>query len=309
MNRPLTLAVLLGGPSAEREVSLRSGAAVARALRQRGHQVHEIDALPGWKLPTGTDVVFLALHGTYGEDGVVQQELEALGAAYTGCGVAASQVAFDKVLTKERLVAQGIPTARFLVLDDPATPWPEGWRPPVVVKPVCQGSSVGLGFVDTVDQWPAALAQCLRHDRRALIEERILGREVTVGILEGRALPVVEVRPHSGAYDYQSKYTSGATEYLCPAPFDEAVTRRLQAAALGAFEAVGGRDYARVDVMVRAGRDPFVLEVNTLPGMTETSLLPKAAAAAGLDFGALCQRMVELALARRGSPASAVRTL
>lgn len=304
MNRPTTLTVLLGGPSAEREVSLRSGAAVARALRDRGHTVHEVDALPGWKLPAGTEVVFLALHGTYGEDGVVQQELEDLGVPYTGCGVEASRLAFDKVATKERLVAAGIPTAPFVVIEDPSAPWPAGWSPPVVLKPVCQGSSVGLRFVEDVAQWPGALVECLRHDRRALVEERILGREVTVGLLEGRALPIVEVRPRSGAYDYQSKYTSGATEYLCPAAFDEATTRRIQAAALGAMLAVGGRDYARVDIMIRADGQPQVLEVNTLPGMTETSLLPKAAAAAGIDFASLCERMIALALARR-APRSA----
>jgi D-alanine-D-alanine ligase len=139
----------------------------------------------------------------------------------------------------------------------------------------------------------------LRHDQRVLVEERICGREVTVGILDGVALPVVEVRPRSGAYDYASKYTSGATEYLCPAPMDPATTSRLQDAALGAFRAVGGRDYARVDIMVREEGEPVVLEVNTLPGMTETSLLPKAAAAAGIGFAELCERMVRLALARR----------
>ncbi len=169
----------------------------------------------------------------------------------------------------------------------------------MVVKPVRQGSSVGLRFVDREEDWAEALKECLRHDTEALVEERIMGREVTVGILEGGALPVVEVRPKSGAYDYRSKYTAGETEYLCPAPFEPAVTARLQAAALGAFEAVGGRDYARVDVMVSTDGAPFVLEVNTLPGMTETSLLPKAAAAAGLEFPQLCRRMVELALNRR----------
>ncbi|MFM8358056.1 MAG: D-alanine--D-alanine ligase, partial [Verrucomicrobiota bacterium] len=144
-----------------------------------------------------------------------------------------------------------------------------------------------------------ALAAALAHDRRVLREERIIGRETTVGILEGRALPVGEVRPRAGAYDYRNKYTAGATEYFCPADFDPVATACLQEAALGAFAAVGGRDYARVDVMVRPYGSPVVLGVNTLPGMTETSLLPKAAAAAGLDFPALCGRMVELALARR----------
>jgi D-alanine-D-alanine ligase len=261
--------------------------------------VDEVDPMGSWTLPAGTEAVFIALHGTYGEDGTVQRELESMGVPYTGCGVEASRVAFDKVLTKERMVLAGVPTARHVVVSDPAAIWPEGWEPPVVVKPVRQGSSVGLRFVDHPSAWPEALRECLRHDAEALVEERILGREVTIGILDGQALPVVEVRPKSGAYDYRSKYTAGETEYLCPAPFDSAVTSRLQAAGLGAFNAVGGRDYARVDVMVNSEGEAFVLEVNTLPGMTETSLLPKAAAAAGFSFPDLCRRMVELALSRQ----------
>jgi len=298
MSESLNVCVLLGGPSAEREVSLRSGAAAARALRSLGHRVTEVDALPGWSLPGGTDVVFLALHGTYGEDGTVQAELERLGVGYTGCGVEASRVAFDKVLTKRRLVEAGVPTARFEVIDRADAGWPAGWAPPVVLKPVRQGSSVGLQFVEETGAWRSALTECLRYDSEALLEERIAGREVTVGILEDRALPLVEVRPRQGAYDYRNKYTQGATEYLCPAPFEEAVALRVQAAGLAAFRAVGGRDYGRVDIMVADGGHPVVLEVNTLPGMTETSLLPKAAAAAGLDFPRLCGRMVELARGR-----------
>jgi D-alanine-D-alanine ligase len=169
----------------------------------------------------------------------------------------------------------------------------------VVIKPTRQGSSVGLQFVDSVDDFPAALAESLRNGGEVVMEQRVLGRETTVGILDGRALPVVEVRPKSGSYDYSSKYTAGRTEYLCPAPFDATTTARIQEAALGAFHAVGGRDYARVDVMVSGHGDPVVLEVNTLPGMTETSLLPKAAAAAGIGFAELCDRMVSLALSRR----------
>jgi D-alanine-D-alanine ligase len=174
-----------------------------------------------------------------------------------------------------------------------------GWQPPVVLKPVRQGSSVGLQFVDRVADWSAALSEALRYDTQVLMEERIVGRETTVAILDGRALPVVEIRPKKGSYDYANKYTAGATEYLCPAPFDAPVLEAIQNAALGAFEAIGGRDYARVDVMVRPTGEPVVLEVNTLPGMTETSLLPKAAAAAGLSYSELCQRMVDLAVKRR----------
>lgn len=301
MARPLTIAVLLGGPSAEREVSLRSGAAMAKALRSLGHVVHEVDPPPGaLELPGGTDVAVLALHGTYGEDGTVQAELEQLGVPYTGCGVAASLFAFDKVVTKRRCIAAGVPTADFVVFNS-VTEWPEGWLPPVVLKPTRQGSSVGLQFVDATADFPRALAESLRFGGEVVMEQRIVGRETTVGILDGQALPVVEVRPKQGAYDYANKYTAGRTEYLCPAPFDAATTARIQEAALGAFRSIGGRDYGRVDVMVRADGSPVVLEVNTLPGMTETSLLPKAAAAAGIGFAELCQRMVDLAL-RSGRP-------
>ena len=297
MNERLTITVMLGGPSAEREVSLRSGAAAVTALRGLGHTVHEVDPRDeSWSLPAGTEVVFLALHGSYGEDGTVQRRLEGLGVPYTGCDSEASRVAFDKVLTKQRCLAAGVPTPRFTVIASPSAGWPAGWQPPVVIKPVRQGSSVGLQFVQAPGEWRAALAGAFRFDREVLIEEQIQGRETTVGILDGEALPVVEVRPKQGAYTYGNKYTAGATDYFCPAPFDAAIAARIQRAGLDAFHAIGGRDYARVDVMVRADGAPFVLEVNTLPGMTETSLLPMAAAAGGLSFAGLCQRMVDLAL-------------
>jgi len=296
-NRRLTIAVMLGGPSQEREVSLRSGQAVADALGSLGHHVSRLDpATPGWRLAPGTDVVFLALHGTYGEDGTIQGELEALGVPYTGCGPETSRVAFDKVLTKQRCEQAGVNTPRYQVFDSPGAAWPAGWKPPVVLKPVCQGSSLGLRFVNDVSEWTAALEESLRYDQRVLMEEKIEGRETTVGILAGRALPIVEVRPKQGAYDYQNKYTAGVTDYFCPASFDDAVTHAIQAAALGALDAIGGGAYARVDVMVKPDGTPFVLEVNTLPGMTETSLLPKAAAAAGIPFPQLCERLIELAL-------------
>ncbi len=290
---------MLGGPGAEREVSLRSGAAVAAALRVLGHAVSERDPrTPDWDLPAESDVVFLALHGIYGEDGTVQRQLDDLGVAYTGCDAEASRLAFDKILTKGRCLAAGVPTAKFAAVRSAAEPIPAGFSVPLVVKPARQGSSVGLQFVERVEDWSAALAEALKFDSEVLAEEKIIGRETTVGILGGKVLPVVEVRPKAGSYDYTNKYTPGSTEYFCPADFDAATTQRIQAAALGAFHAVGGRDYARVDVMVRADGSPVVLEVNTLPGMTETSLLPKAAAAAGLNYAQLCQRMIDLAMER-----------
>jgi D-alanine-D-alanine ligase len=299
MSIKLRIVVMQGGPSAEREVSLRSGAAVAKALRTLGHEVFEVDPIHGdFDLPDETDVVLLALHGTYGEDGAVQRRLDELGVVYTGCDAEASRVAFDKVQTKQLCLEAGISTAKFLVVNSARAPWPEDWQPPLVVKPVRQGSSVGLRFVERVADWQNALAEAMKFDSEALVEERILGRECTVGILAEEALPIVEVRPKVGSYDYRNKYTAGCTEYFCPAPFDAATTGRIQEVALGAFKAVGGRDYGRVDVMVRANGEPVVLEVNTLPGMTETSLLPKAAAAAGLSYAQLCQRMVDLAMER-----------
>jgi D-alanine-D-alanine ligase len=299
MAEKLKITVMLGGPSAEREVSLRSGAQVAKALRSLGHQVHELDPRDdSWVLPTGTNVVFLALHGTYGEDGTVQRRLEEMGTLYTGCDAEASRIGFDKSLTKERCVAAGVATARFTVVDIPGARWPMGWNPPIVLKPLRQGSSVGLQFVHRVEDWSKSLTEAMRHDSRVLVEERISGRECTVGILDEQVLPILEVRPKAGVYDYKTKYTPGTTEYFCPAPFDTATTNRIGNAALGAFKAIGGRDYSRVDVMVRASGEPVVLEVNTLPGMTETSSLPKVAAAAGISYPELCQRMVDLAMKR-----------
>ncbi|HTX20440.1 MAG TPA: D-alanine--D-alanine ligase [Candidatus Aquilonibacter sp.] len=301
MRKELNIVVMLGGPSAEREVSLRSGAGVVNALRSLGHTVFEIDPkTPDWILPSKTDVVCLApLHGTYGEDGQVQKQLEKLGVTYTGCDSESSQLAFDKVITKKLCIKAGVPTAEFVVVNSQKTPLPENLRLPLVVKPIRQGSSVGLQFVEHAEDWPNAIAEALKFDSEVLVEEKIVGRETTVGILDGKALPIVEVRPKVGAYDYRNKYTAGCTEYFCPAEFDATATKNIQSVALGAFRAIDGRDYARVDVMVRENGEPVVLEVNTQPGMTETSLLPKAAAAAGLSYEDLCQRMIDLAIRRK----------
>jgi len=299
MDRLLKIAVLLGGPSEEREVSLRSGRAVAAALRQRGHTVYEIDPVDRkLRLPDDVEVVFLALHGEYGEDGQVQAELEQLGIPYTGCGPEASRIAFNKLESKRRFLAAGVPTPEYTVIEPNTQRLPEGWAPPLVLKPIAQGSSIGLAFVETVEEFVTAMAEAGRFGQPVLVEKRILGREATVGILGDDPLPVVEVCPKSGRLDYHHKYTRGATEYYCPGRFDPETTKRIQQAALSAFHAIGGRDYARVDVMVDASGQPYVLEVNTLPGMTETSLLPMAAAQAGYSFVDLCEKMIEMALQR-----------
>jgi len=303
MVEPLRITVMRGGPSAEREISLRSGDAVARALRELGHQVEELDPRDdAWQLPGQTDLVFLALHGTYGEDGTVQRRLEALGVPYTGSDPEGSRVAFDKVLTKQRCLASGVATPRYTVLRAPGATWPPGWQPPVVLKPVRQGSSVGLRLVERGEDLLPGLAESLRYDHEVLMEERIVGSEVTVGILDDEALPIIEVCPKQGLLDYHNKYTKGATEHILPARFDGPTSARIQAAALAVFRAIGGRDYARVDLIVTAGGEPVVLEVNTLPGMTELSLLPRAAAAVGYSFSGLCQKMVDLAWRRARVP-------
>src|ERR1041385_683322 len=233
MSEKLKITVMLGGPSAEREVSLKSGDGVAKALRSLGHEVTELDPQNGnWKLPPKTDVVFLALHGTYGEDGTVQAQLDKLGVPYTGCDAESSRIGFDKFLTKERCIAAGVPTAKFMMIGSASASWPKGWNPPVVLKPARQGSSVGLQFVEKVADWSKSLSEAMRYDSQVLMEEKIVGRECTVGILGEKALPVVEVRPKTGVYDYQNKYITGTTEYFCPAEFDVATTKRIQEAGL-----------------------------------------------------------------------------
>jgi len=298
----LKVAVLCGGDSSEREVSLRSGEAVASALNSLGHEACRFDpSHAGWSLSSDTQAVFLALHGEYGEDGQIQEELERQGVCYTGCGVQASRLAFDKVRTKEICVQAGVATPRFAIIHGESQSMPPGWNPPVVIKPVRSGSSVGLQFVDTASQWSSAMAEASQVAAELLMEERITGREVTVAILDGEALPVVEVRPRDGTYDYHHKYTPGATEYFCPAPLDPAVSAAVSQAALAAFELIGGRDFARIDFMLASDQTALLLEINTLPGMTATSLFPRAAAANGMGFEALCERMLSLAW-RRTAP-------
>ena len=298
----LHLTVLMGGPGSEREVSLRSGAAVARAFRGAGYRVSEVDVKgPDFELPDGTDLCINMIHGTFGEDGQIQAILDRRGVAYTGEGESASRIAFDKLASKELFVRAGVPTPRSEVIAPGAKPT---LALPIVVKAPREGSSVGVHLVREAGQLEAALADCANLDREILIEELVEGRELTVGVVGDRAMAVVEIRPHEGFYDYAHKYTKGASEYFCPAPLDEATTRRVQETALAAHRALGLEVYSRVDILLRADGELFVLEANTIPGMTETSLLPKAAAAVGIDFLSLCEEIARLSLQHRKSSKS-----
>lgn len=294
------LVVLKGGPGAERDVSLRSGASVASALRAAGAEVSEIEVTgTDVVVPAGTELVFNLIHGTYGEDGVLQEQLESRGIPFTGEGSAESRVAFDKILTKRALLEAGVPTPRSEVLVAGESPT---LTLPVVIKAPRQGSSVGVHLVREETQIVPAIEDCLKHGAEILVEQLVEGRELTVGVLGESVLPVVEIRPGEGFYDYANKYTKGATEYLVPAPLTEEETSGVQSIALAAVRALGLRVYCRVDVLL--GKEgPTVLEINTIPGMTETSLLPKAAAASGLDFTRLCCRIAELSLAVRNASA------
>lgn len=291
------ISVLLGGPSREREVSLRSGAAVANALRTLGARVTEIDVRDSsFSLPRDNFLVFNLLHGTYGEDGGVQAELERRNLPYTGEGIRGSQLAFDKIASKECFARADIPTVPWQVLTSPDDPIELPF--PFVVKAPRQGSSVGVHIVHQASDLPAALADCFSLDRQVLVEPFFAGRELTVGILGPDALPVVEIRPKGEFYGYENKYTKGGSEYFVPAPLDPPVAEKIRQVALAAHAALGLEVYSRVDIMLAPSGELNVLEINTIPGMTETSLLPKAAAVVGLDFPALCQRIAAHSLAR-----------
>ncbi len=293
------IAVLMGGPSEEREVSLASGRAVVKALESVGHSVISVDPKEGaFNIPKGIDVVFLALHGTFGEDGEVQTALESMGLPYTGSGPESSRLAFDKLASKRIFIERGLPTPEFVTVNSADSQMPVGLCDSLVVKPICQGSSVGLHFVKDKGQWKEALENVLKYGKEALVEKYIQGRELTVGIMGGKPCPVVEICPNNdAAYDYEHKYTAGATVYTCPAELDKVTTERCQELGLKAFHALGCVGYGRVDILLDQG-NPLLLEVNTLPGMTATSLLPMAASALGMGFEQLCEWMIEDALSR-----------
>jgi D-alanine-D-alanine ligase len=301
----MKIAVLMGGTSSEREISLKTGNAIEKALRSQGLQVTGIDAdsqLATKLLAEKVDLAFLALHGKYGEDGSVQGLLEVMGIPYTGSGVLASALAFHKAKTKAVLGFHHIPTPQFAVLTQTDFVSHPGkikelvWQYPIVVKPCEEGSTFGVSLVRSPDELEVACNHAFRYGKEALIEDYISGQEVTVGILGDQALPVVEVIPLSGFYDYESKYTIGKTEYVVPARLEEKLYQQLQHWGLCTHRALGCRGASRVDIRIDQQGNPFVLEVNTIPGMTETSLLPKAARVAGIPFEELVKRILVLAL-------------
>lgn len=295
------IAVLCGGPSSEREVSLRSGSAVANALRSLGADAFKIDLRDGnVHLPAGTELAFNALHGTFGEDGTIQAILEEKGIPYTGEGEECSRVAFDKIESKKRFVEGGVPTAPYVTLQKGELP---DLPLPYVVKVPCQGSSVGVYLVKAMNERDAALAKAFAQAETILVETFVSGRELTVGVLGETVLPIIEIRPRGGFYSYENKYTwtnrGGAAEHECPARLSRMEKETVETAALAAHRALELEIYSRVDVILDASGEAQVLEVNTIPGMTETSLLPEAAAAAGISMSQLCECIVELSLERR----------
>jgi len=291
------IGVLMGGLSAERDVSLRTGKAVTNALRESGYEVREIDAgrdLAERLREEGIEVAFIALHGRYGEDGTVQGLLEMLGLPYTGSGVMASSVAMDKVTTKKILSFHDIATPAFGVYakGEDMDVFMKTVPLPAVVKPAREGSTIGISIVRDMESLKAGMEEALKCDGKVLVEEFVEGAEVTVGVIDGEALPIIQVVPKGGFYDYKAKYTKGETEYLVPAPLDMNIYEKLQNAASAAFRALECSGAARVDFIIR-GDEFQCLEVNTIPGMTETSLLPKAAGQAGIPFAELVLRILE----------------
>ncbi|MFZ9708678.1 MAG: D-alanine--D-alanine ligase [Steroidobacteraceae bacterium] len=298
------VAVLLGGHSKEREISLLTGQAVLAALQRRGVAAEGFDpqqrALTEL-LTQSVDRVWIALHGPGGEDGMVQGALECLGIPYTGSGVQGSAICMDKVRTKQLVAAVGIATADFVQLRGPQDFDAAVSRLglPMFVKPATQGSSVGMSRVERAEDLPAAYRAAAATDTSVLAEAFIRGAEYTVGILQGRALPAIRIETSQTFYDYEAKYFRDDTRYHCPAGLGAEAERHLGALALGAFEAAGAEGWGRVDFMMDATGRPLLLEINTVPGMTDHSLVPMAARAAGTDFDTLVWRILETSLVRQ----------
>jgi D-alanine-D-alanine ligase len=299
---PKKIAVLMGGPGSERDVSLATGRGVSKALRSLGAEVVEVDVHDeNFALPKDVDLAFITIHGTFGEDGQLQEILEERGVAYTGDGVEASRAAFDKILSKEKFREHDVVTPEWEVIE-------VGQRPtisvPLVVKPARQGSTVGVVIVKDASELDSGMAEAAKYDRKLLVEKFVSGRELTIGILGDQALPILEIIPKGGFYDFNNKYpflnpqAGGGAEHVCPAEIDSNKTKQIQKQALHAFRALGLIVYGRVDVLLPDSGNPSVLEVNTIPGMTEASLLPEAAAAAGINYVDLCARIIALSRAR-----------
>jgi len=293
------IAVMMGGLSREREISLKTGKSILKALGEKGYTVVPIDVgddIAEKLVKEKVECAFLALHGRFGEDGTIQGMLELMRIPYTGSGVLASALAMDKIMSKKFFLCEKIPTPRFEVFqreqikkDRP----PKVSLPlPVVVKPAREGSTIGISIVRRDEELDPALKMAGEYDEEILVEEFIKGREITVGILQNIPLPVIEIAPKSGFYDYHSKYTKGETEYILPARIPREKYLYAQEISLKAFQELGCSGVGRVDLMADEDENPFVIDVNTMPGMTETSLLPKAASYAGIPFEDLVERIL-----------------
>ncbi len=303
MFEELQVTVLRGGPSAEREVSLAGGAAVAAACLRLGCRVVESDIGPDdlSALDVPADVVFPVLHGEFGEDGQVQAALERRGLAYVGCDAAASRIAIDKDASKRQWQTDGLPTAPWVCVgpgaDLDAGQYP---APPVVVKPLCEGSSIGVRLCSTPDELQTTVREAVQRYGRVLVEKQLRGPELTVGVLGNEALPIIEIRPKAAFYDFEAKYRRDDTEYVFDPDIDPPTYRRAQELALQAFQSLGCRDYGRVDFIADLAGGLHLLEINTIPGFTDHSLLPKAAARIGIAFDDLVARLLRMAFERRG---------
>lgn len=293
--------VLMGGLSSEREVSLESGAGVLAALRERGYNAIALDWVEGLWLPGeieehDIEVVWNALHGTFGEDGAVQGLLGCLHLPYTGSGILASALAMDKIASKRIFESNQVPTPRWRIVapDAPASAL-DDFGLPMVVKPALEGSSVGVSIVQDRAEIGDALALARRHRGATLVEAYVPGAEVCFGILADLVIGSIEIRPKTAFYDYDAKYRRDDTEYIVPAPLPPAVLARAEAAALAAHRSLGCSGYSRVDLRITPEGEPFLLEVNTLPGMTSHSLIPKIAAHRGISYADLCEQILALA--------------
>lgn len=297
----LDITVLAGGPGVERDVSLQSGEAVAKALRSLGHRVELFDITPDdlSALDRPADFVFIALHGEFGEDGTLQSELDRRGLPYSGCGAKASRLAMDKVATKRCFEEAGIATPPYFVVQKHCNKaWPIHVKPPAVVKPVASGSSVDTTIAHTMDELKSAVDRCLAGNKAALVETYISGPELTVGILGERALPVCQIRTRREFYNFEAKYVDDDTQYLFELDLPGELLERVTQMSLAAHHALGCQVLSRVDWMVDGETlKPYALEINTIPGFTSHSLVPKAAARIGIDFPTLCETIVALSLA------------